>query len=146
MLPSIATRLSATTCLFLASEGASNLGTRGAYVAVYDSAVASTWAYPSEHCLKALGEDGRREALRHLVVVCDGFLKSLELEHVEDWSKDFLLDNWSVVSNCRDGWEDVVARPIGDDLASKEDFAALSFYRFNSFLVLLHSSLGVKWS
>ena len=84
--------------------------------------------------------------MRHLVVLADCFLKGFEFHHIQNGSEDFLVDDWSIVSDLHDGGKDEVALGVGDCATTVEDLTALSLDGFDSIKVVLNRFLGVEWA
>src|SRR5690606_29893515 len=122
--PRIRARLAATAGFLLAAEGAADLGAGGADVDVGDAAVAAGGREEGLGGLQVLGEDGRAQALRHVVLHLDGLLQLAVLHHVQDRREGFLLnDGVAVLQAGDDGRQYVEAGPVqggaaGLDLAA----------------------------
>src|SRR5690606_18359323 len=112
-LPRIRARLAATAGFLLAAEGAADLGAGGADVDVGDAAVAAGGREEGLGGLRVLGEDGRAQALRHVVLHLDGLLQLAVLHHVQDRREGFLLnDGVAVLQAGDDGRQYVEAGPV----------------------------------
>src|SRR3546814_17222299 len=70
--PCIRTRFAAAAGFLLATEGAADLGAGGADVDVGDAAVRTRGGQELLRRLQVVGEDRRRQALRHVVLTADG--------------------------------------------------------------------------
>src|SRR6185369_1026812 len=78
--PGVGAGFAASSGLFLSSEGAADLGSRGSDVDVGDAAVAAGRGEEALGGAHVEGEDGGGEALGDVVVETDGLVQVVELE------------------------------------------------------------------
>lgn len=75
----------------------------------------------------------------------NGFIKSLELHDVDDWSEELVLYDVSFMADGDNGWLNIVAFTL-HDIATIEDLTTLLLDLLNTFLVLGDTILGVERS
>lgn len=143
LLPRVTSGFAAVSSLFVATERASDLGSRGADVHVHNAAVGPARPHPLEDVVEVLGEQGGRQSLGHGVVQSNTFLEGADLESVEDRNEGLVVHDLRVRGHLNDGGLHEVARAV-HDLAAAQDFAALLQRRGDGLLVLLDGLLGVQ--
>jgi len=144
LFPRIRTTFSATSCLLLSTEGASNLGTGGSDIHVHDTAVGTTGSGPLEDVLHILGEDGTGESLGHSVIDFDGLIEGVEFDDVEDGSKELFVQDLSVLVDGDDGGFNEESLSVLQGLTTMEDLTSLFLDFLDTFLVILDGGLGVE--
>ena len=144
LLPSIGSGLTATTGLFLASKGSSDLSTRSADVGVHYATVTAQWSYPSLVEAQISREERRRKTLRHTIVDSDSFFKRLEPNHVQDGHEKLLLQDLSARVDLNNGWSYIVASHALNDGATVQNFAALTLGLGHALLEDLYLSLCLQ--
>src|SRR5690606_13309871 len=84
VLPGIRAGLAAAAGFFLAAERAADLGARGADVDVGDAAVRAGGRQEGLGFAQVVGEDRRRQALRHAIVHGQRLVEGAVAHHVQD--------------------------------------------------------------
>src|SRR5258706_378396 len=92
-LPAVGAGFAAATGFFLATEGAADLGARGSDVDIGDAAIAAGSRHETLGFTHVIGEDRRRQALRHRVLQGDGGIEILVFHDVQNRREGFMPHN-----------------------------------------------------
>jgi len=142
LLPSIRSRFTTTSSLFLTAESSSYFCARCADVAVHYSSVSSKRTDPSHIVTDVVSEQTGRKALRDVVVDFHCLIEVFNTVHIQDRSEYFSLHNRSIRGNFNDRRGDVVSRAF-KYLGSVENLSSLCFRCLNTFEVGLNLNFGV---
>lgn len=145
LLPTVRTRLPASSCVLLASEGPTNLSTRRTDVHIDDSAVRSMRTHPTEGVAHVLGEETAAETLRDTVVNGDGLFESGVFLDEEDGAEVLFLQEGGALGGLDDSWLHEVSTSV-QPLATIEDLSAFLLDPFQGRVVDLHGSCVVERS
>lgn len=91
LFPTIRTRLSTSSCMFLSTESSTNFSSRWPNVYISNSAVRSIGTDPSESVGYVLSEQAATQTLGYVVVDFNCLLQSFEFLNKEDGWEEFLL-------------------------------------------------------
>ena len=95
-LPTIASALAAAAGVFLAAKCAANLGATRSGVHVCDPAIASDRANKFLGLAHVVRENGRSQALRHVVVDCDCFIEVAISHQIKQRPERLVLHNFKI--------------------------------------------------
>lgn len=158
LVPRVAARLAAASRLLLPPKGSPDLGTIGGNVDIYDATVRSRRPTqsaalgggpftlgavipgPGKDILQRLGKEAGAETLPHGIVNLDGVLEGGGPDDVDDGHKGLAQTGRVVPLHGHNGWRHIVARQLLDQLATKDDAAAVLLGLLQGLLVDVHGS------